>query len=520
MHALPLQSAHNRIDIHHWGEPDFCLGKGAQEAALIDVPSLSLQAGMLLIFEEVLSPGTGRAPDADRTHRHAVRLTEVKPGHDLLTDTPLQLISWHAEDALPFPLCISARIQQSGVSKTVRVAQVCGNVVLADHGLTRADESLLPDVVPTAGQYRPRLREPGIVYAQAYEHDPTRSASSTLYQDPRQARPSGMQLREDDPDQFGDQPKPGASPWLPRRDLLGSDRFAQEFVVETEADGSAHLRFGDNRFGMQPQPLSRLLASYRQGGGSIGNVGAESITQMVCEDPLIKDFIQTLRNPLSASGGAEPQSADAIKLFAPQAFRTQERAVTEADYARAAERHPQVQRAAARLRWTGSWYTMFVSLDRKGGQPLDKPFREEMLRHLERYRLAGYDLELRDPIYAPLDIQLNVCVLPGHFAATVKLGLLKRLSSGADGLGQLGFFHPDHFSFGQGLALSTLMEAAHSVTGVASLQVEVFQRWGKTPNQEIAQGLIGAALLEVLRLDNDPNFPENGRLLLNMQGGL
>jgi hypothetical protein len=116
---------------------------------------------------------------------------------------------------------------------------------------------------------------------------------------------------------------------LPRRDLLGSDRFAQEFVVETEADGSAHLRFGDNRFGMQPQPLSRLLASYRQGGGSIGNVGAESITQMVCEDPLIKDFIQTLRNPLSASGGAEPQSADAIKLFAPQAFRTQERAVND-----------------------------------------------------------------------------------------------------------------------------------------------------------------------------------------------
>lgn len=520
MHALPLQSAHNRIDIHHWGEPDFCLGKGAQEAALIDDPPLSLQAGMLLILEEVLSPGTGRAPDADRSHRHAVRLIEVKPGYDALTDTPLQLVRWHAEDALPFPLCISARIQQSGVSETFRIARACANVVLADHGLTRADESLLPDAVPTAGQYRPRLREPGIVYAQAYEHDPTRSASSTMYQDPRQARPAGMQLREDDPDQYGDQPKPGASHWLPRRDLLGSDRFAQEFVVETEADGSAHLRFGDNRFGMQPQPHTRLLASYRQGGGSVGNVGAESVTQVICADPLIKDFIETLRNPLPARGGAEPESFDAIKLFAPQALRTQERAVTEADYARVAERHPQVQRAAARLRWTGSWYTLFISLDRKGGKPLDASFREKMLRHLERYRLAGYDLDLSEPIYAPLDIQLNVCVLPGHFAATVKLGLLKRMSSGEDRLGRLGFFHPDYFSFGQGLALSALMEAAHSVTGVASLQVKVFQRWGKTPNQEIEQGLISAAPLEVLRLDNDPNFPENGRLLLNMQGGL
>ena len=49
---------------------------------------------------------------------------------------------------------------------------------------------------------------------------------------------------------------------------------------------------------------------------------------------------------MPARGGADPEPMSQAKLYAPQAFRTQERAVTEADYAAAAQRHPDVQRAA------------------------------------------------------------------------------------------------------------------------------------------------------------------------------
>ena len=45
-----------------------------------------------------------------------------------------------------------------------------------------------------------------------------------------------------------------------------------------------------------------------------------------------------------------------------------------ADYAGAAQRRPEVQRAAARFRWTGSWHTVFVTADRAGGGPVDAPF--------------------------------------------------------------------------------------------------------------------------------------------------
>jgi hypothetical protein len=58
-----------------------------------------------------------------------------------------------------------------------------------------------------------------------------------------------------------------------------------------------------------------------------------------------------------------------------------------------------------------------------------------------------------------------------------------------------------------------------AVDGVVSAVVTTFQRYGKVANNELQQGYIPAGRLEILRLDNDPNFPENGSLTLNMDGG-
>jgi hypothetical protein len=521
MHPLTLLSTHNRIAIHAWGDPQYCLPRGATQAALVDDPKLALAAGEVLIAEEVLGATTGTPADADPRHRYALRLVGVDPGRDELTGTDLQLVRWHVDDALPFPLCVSA---ESDEGELRQIAVMRGNAVLADQGATHAAESMLPPLAPDGRPYRPRLREPGIAYAEPYDHatalNEDWSATRALQQDPRGAVPADMHLETDDPAQSGDQILAGATAWTPQRDLLASDRFAQEFVVETESDGSAFLRFGDNHFGLRPEPGAHLLASYRQGGGTAGNVGADSIVRLICDDGDIAPYVNAVRNPLPAQGGADPEAVDAVRLYAPEAFRTQERAVTEADYARIAERHPQVQRAAARLRWTGSWYTMFISIDRKGGAPLDNAFRAVMLTHLERYRLAGYDLALDDPVFVPLDIELGICVLPGYIAAAVKQSLLQRLSDGLDAQAQPAFFHPDRFTFGTSLALSGLVEAAQSTDGVASVDVIRFLRWGHTDLGEREAGVIRAAPLEVLRLDNDPNFPENGRLTLTMRGGL
>lgn len=531
LHDQVLHAAHSEIAIHDFADPAYCLPRGATAAALVNTPALALAAGDVLILEEILSPTTGKVADLDASHRHPARLTAVSPGHDDLTNTDLLLINWHNEDALPFPLCVSHEFEIGGALVKQAIAVARGNVVLADHGLTRPWQTLEPPEVGDGGTaslrlpYRPRLRESGIAFAEPYDHDVATntqqplSASRVLTQEPRRARPADMMLLADDSSLFGDQPNPSETPWTPQRDLLGSERFAREFVVETENDGSAWLRFGDNQFGAAPITGQRLLARYRLGGGPRGNVGAEAISALVSDDATLMLGITSLRNPLPAQGGAEPETLDAIRLNAPEAFRTQERAVTTDDYARAAERHPDVQRAAARLRWTGSWYTVFLMLDRRAGKPVDAEFKATLRAFLERFRLAGYDFEFADPVHVPLDIQLQICVAGGYFAADVKAALIEAFTAGIDRHGRPGFFHPDGFTFGTPLYLSAVVARAMAVAGVASVDVRRFQRWGRSAKGERAAGVITASSLEVLRADGDLNFPENGQISFIVEGG-
>jgi hypothetical protein len=531
LHDLVLHAAHSTIAIHDFADPGYCLTRRTTAAALVNSPALSLAPGDVLILEETLSPTTGQVADVDTSHRHPVRLTAVSPGRDDLTKTELLLIEWHPDDALPFPLCVSHQFESGGALVKRAIAVAHGNVVLADHGLTRPWQALEPDVVGDGGTpalrlpYRPRLKDRGLAFAEHYDHDQASnaqhplSASRVLAQEPRRARPAGMVLRADKPGLSGDQPDSTETPWTPQRDLLGSERFAREFVVETENDGSAWLRFGDGRFGATPITGQRLLASYRLGGGPSGNVGAEAITALISDDAALMLGVKSLRNPLPAQGGAEPETLAAIRLNAPEAFRTQERAVTTDDYARAAERHPDVQRAAARLRWTGSWYTVFLMVDRRGGQPVDAAFKVTLRTFLERFRLAGYDFEFADPVHVPLDIQLQVCVAGGYFAVDVKAALLAAFTAGNDRHGRPGFFHPDRYTFGTPLYLSAVVATAMVVAGVASVDIRKFQRWGRSAKGEVAAGVITASPLEVLRADGDPNFPENGQISFIVEGG-
>ena len=222
---------------------------------------------------------------------------------------------------------------------------------------------------------------------------------------------------------------------------------------------------------------------------------------------------------MSAQGGEDPEDMERVRLYAPEAFRIQERAVTESDFAEVAERDPRIQKAVATIRWTGSWHTVYISIDRKDGLPVDEEFKQEMLDYLNQYRMAGYDLEITEPIYVPLDIAMGVCVKPGFFRSNVKRCLMETFSRFDLPRGR-GFFHPDNFSFGEKIYLSQIYQAAMGVLGVASVTVTRFQRWGRASNKEKENGVIEIARLEIPRLDNDLNFPENGRLDLVLEGGL
>jgi len=527
MHDLRLFAAHNSIALHTWGDHQCCLPRGATRATLVDdeASRLMLQPGDVLVLAEVLSPTTGQAADADPAHRQAVRLVRVEPAavvaedgtrspgalrRDEVLDQLIVEIEWASEDALALPLCLSTVLVEDGVEVPYDdLSVVRGNIVLADHGRTVSGKALDS---PTGDRwYRPRLDETRISRGASLVAE-TVAATSALTQDPREALPLAHLDSADDED------------WQPRRDLLASDRFDTHFVLESEEEGPPTLRFGDNTFGKRPEEDVALVATYRLGNGTAGNAGAESVAHVIT--PVDLDIAE-VTNLLPAVGGTDPEALAEVRQYAPQAFRTQERAVTEADYAAVAQRHPEVSRAVARRRWTGSWHTMFVTVDRTGGRRVDAAFEATLTAFLDRYRLAGHDVEIAPPVFVPLDLALRICVESGHLQSEVKQELLAAFSNHDLPDGRRGFFHPDNWTFGDPVYLSKVVALAMNVAGVRWVDLDEtvdpparFQRWGEASRGEVAAGMIEMGRFEVAQLDNDANQPENGRLEFHLEGGL
>ena len=307
--------------------------------------------------------------------------------------------------------------------------------------------------------------------------------------------------------------------WTPVRDLLDSSAEDHDFVAEIEDDGTAQIRFGDGQLGAAPVEKTEFAASYRTGNGVAGNIGAEAIAHLFTTDGPLRAETRLIRNPLPAEGGIEPETMAEARAYAPQAFRTQERAVTEADYAAVTERHAGVQRAMATFRWTGSWHTVFLTADRLAGLPMDDDFKAAIRRDVERYRMAGQDLEIDGPRYVSLEIEMHACADPDYFRAAVKQALLQLFSNRILPDGSLGLFHPDRFTFGQTVYLSPLIAAAQAVPGVTSVHVTRFGRQGSRDNQPLNTAKLELGRLEIARCDNDPNFAEHGVFNLSIGGG-
>jgi Baseplate J-like protein len=533
MHPAQLFRAHKQIDFYAWGAEECCLPKGATSATLRgNLPNL--HAGQILLLEELVGPETGNRADADPSHRHAVRLIDVAAGSDPLGgafDEPATTnavdvteIHWHDDDALPFPLCISAKTELGYIAQ---VSCARGNIVLADHGLSVGPEQLGP--VPAAAifeppldvdrcadhlrrpippRFRPQLAERPLTQAAPHgdrtraDDDPSRPATAATRWDVSEARPQiGLEAN--------------GIPWEAHPHLLGAGPATLGFVVEVEADGSTALRFGDDRHGRRPEEGLEFDASYRVGNGTSGNVGAGAIAHVVTADTQI----EAVTNRLPAVGGLDPESSEHARQSAPSAFRTQQRAVTPDDYGEVATRFRTVQRAAANLRWTGSWRTMLVSADRFGGRKVDERFRHELLEHLDRFRMAGQDVDVGTPRFVSLEVELFVCVDHEHFRGDVERAIRRLFGSGTLPDGRRALFHPDNFTFGQPVYLSPLYEAAQSVPGVESVEIRKFRRQGIALTDAVDSGILLFGTLEIPRLDQDPNFPEHGKLTLSFGGG-
>lgn len=118
--------------------------------------------------------------------------------------------------------------------------------------------------------------------------------------------------------------------WEQVDSFINSDETDNHYTVSVDDFDNCYIQFGNGSRGRIPLPFDNgIIATYRVGGGEIGNVSPNTVIEM--DDEIA--FVESCFNPHEPIIlGSEKESIDEIREKAPAQFRTQNRAITVQDY--------------------------------------------------------------------------------------------------------------------------------------------------------------------------------------------
>ncbi len=541
-----VDAVRNTFEPHCWDEDDTCLPVGSTEIFIkghhaADLPFDDLpndkDPGKWVLLKT--------NPDPSLPERaHMVRLIAITDTNDPVFGEDLTHLVWEEAQATPFEI-------------DMRWLEVRGNLVPVSAGQTHSAQFVVGADPTTLTLPVNDSRLP----LQAVEREGPDGSLIYLFTLPNSDELSLVRLGET-PDTAEPQvhltemasdgtcwiPEPSSS-WQYRRTLIqsfsnddhytlddgswrrvvGYQRIGGEIVHQGYATNEGvTIRFGDNQFGITPSENTVFKVTYRLGGSRRSNVSQGSLTNLAddrdpfpCDPPLTNlGFVESVNNPLPAKDGLDAETPTAVRQLAPEAYRAiTYRAVRPEDYAEAVERLPEVQRAGASFRWTGSWLSAFATPDPLGTAVLSDDLRQTATQQLNRFRQAGREAHILNPIYADLDLEITVCVAPHAYQGEVKERVLEALT-GKKGVRPVpGYFSADHFTFGTPLERSTLEDAIQSVEGVRAVEDIYIRRRGWFPWKLFSDLFYQPGMNAIIRVENDPLHPERGTIKLKMEGG-
>jgi len=204
------------------------------------------------------------------------------------------------------------------------------NVAKATHGDCRAEVLGAGDATQSLQSFL--LKQPPLTYVPA---NTPQGVASTLH-----VYVDGVEWRE-----------------VPAMVGLGpSDRV---FVTQVEDDGLTKVTFGNGKQGARlPTGQENIRALYRSGIGKDANVALGQISQLLSR-PL---GVKGVSNPIEASGGADREPRDRIRVNAPLAVQALDRLVGPKDYADFTRTFAGIGKAAAERLFVGGGTAMFVTI--------------------------------------------------------------------------------------------------------------------------------------------------------------
>ncbi|MDJ0716953.1 MAG: putative baseplate assembly protein [Prochloraceae cyanobacterium] len=310
---------------------------------------------------------------------------------------------------------------------------IYANLVQATHGQTV--EEVLGSGDGNASNQRFTLQEPPLTYVSA----PTASgAKSTL-----EVRVNGVLWQE----------VPSLYPLKPHD---------QSYIIRIEDDGTTSVTFGDGVKGSRlPTGLENITATYRQGIGTEGNVGAKSLSVLNSTPPAIAEVI----NSLPATGGTPAESIKQVREKAPSTGRILDRIVSLQDFEDFARSFTGIGKAIATELWSEQTQIVHITIASDAGESVPQESR------LYTSLIEAIDAA-RDPLqqvvvdsYQPLrfNIEAKLLVNPRYQSEVVALKARDALKK---------TFDFQVRNFGQPVTTAEAIAAIQNVEGVTAVDLD------------------------------------------------
>ena len=304
--------------------------------------------------------------------------------------------------------------------------QVYGNVVPAHQGATVTE--------PLAGAV-PGDPHPSFTLSQApVLADPSATAAGSV---------SSLQLTV------------GGRTWTPVT-RLGADTPAESYLTGIDSQGRTTIELS----GPLPTGTSSVVASYRAGQGSAGNVRAHQVTQLLSR-PLA---VAAVDNPLPGSGGSDGDGPGDLRAGAPVGLACLGRLVSVADAADLVRSWAGVGKATAVSGTDGHGEVAVVTV--AGVDPVALDLTDALITDLAG-ALAAAGGPATSVVVVPATLYLIVLAArvrrdPAYAWDDVSAALQSALFA--------GFGYPCR-QLGEDVVLSDITAIAHSVAGVLSFSV-------------------------------------------------
>ena len=241
------------------------------------------------------------------------------------------------------------------------------------------------------------------------------------------------------------------------------------FEIVYNDDYQATVVFGDGNVGISPDDSASYFIVYRVGGGSRGNVGSNSITKQLNVLDNASNTIQgTLINTDLATGGANAESIEKAKKYAPLTFRRQDRLVTLEDYAVFANNFAgtfgTVGKATAvtRKAYASANIIDIYLLEKASDLQLQRAtstFKRDLLESINKKKMATDDIVIVDGLVRTVDLVTTI-----NIDSSDKQDESIIITKVRDKI--LNYMNVDNRDFGQSLSLPELNRVIFEVPEV------------------------------------------------------